>query len=47
MNYWTMTSSKGSSDIKTKSLIVCDVTTIPQGVSRSITQKNMAASQFM
>lgn len=47
MNYWAMTSSRHSSDIKTTPLIVCDVTTNPQGISHSITQKNMAASPFM
>lgn len=47
MNYWAMTSSRDSSDIKTKPLILCDVIAKPQGISCSIIQKNMAASQFM
>lgn len=34
-------------DIETKPLIVCDVIAKPQGISCSIIQKNMAASQFM
>lgn len=41
-----MTTSRDSSDIKTKPLIVCDVTAKPQGTSCSIIQKIMAASQF-
>lgn len=42
-----MTSSRDFSDIKTKPLIVCDVTAKPQGTPCFIIQKNMAASQFM
>lgn len=41
-----MTTSRHSSDIKTKLLIVCDVTAKPQETC-SIIQKNMAASQFI
>lgn len=45
MNDWTTTLVEGSSDIKSKTLIVFDVTTSPQGISSCITQ-NMAASLF-